>query len=154
MNSFLKWCLSCLSSVLISVKCIWISWYICWSIIENIWKYQFSSVAQSCLTLCSPMDCSTPGFPALHNLPESAQTHVCWISDAIQLSHRLSSPSPAFNLSQHWGVFQWVSSLLQVAKYWSFSFSLSPSNEYSGLISSWSINTFVGAYHMSALTSP
>ena len=62
------------------------------------------------------MDCSTPGFPVLHNLPEFAQTHVCWISDAIQLSHRLSSPSPAFNLSQHWGLFQWVSSLLQVAK--------------------------------------
>ena len=74
---------------------------------------QFSSVAQSCLTLCDPMDCS----PVHHHLPELAQTHVHWVSDAIQPSHPLSSPSPpTFNLSQHHGLFQWVSSLHQVAK--------------------------------------
>jgi len=70
---------------------------------------QFSSVAQSCPTLCSPMDCSTPDLPAHHLLPEFTQTHVHWVADAIQPSHLLSSPSPpAFNLSQHQGLFQWV----------------------------------------------
>ena len=72
---------------------------------------QFSSVTQSCLTLCNPMDCSTPGFPILHQLPELAQTHVHRVSDAIQPSHPLSFPSPAFTLSQHQCLFQWVSSL-------------------------------------------
>ena len=71
---------------------------------------QFSSVAQSCPTLCDPMDCSTPGLPVHHQLPEFAQTHVHWVGDAIQPSHPLSSPSPpAFSLSQHQGLFQWVS---------------------------------------------
>ena len=80
-------------------------------------KPKFSSVAQLCLTLCDPLDCSTPGFPVHHQLPELAQTHVHRVSDAIQPSHPLSSPSPpAFNLSQHQGLFQWVSSLHQVAK--------------------------------------
>ena len=65
---------------------------------------QFSSVTRSCLTLCDPMDCSTPGLPVHHQLPELTQTHVHWVSDAIQPSHPLSSPSPpAFNLSQHQG---------------------------------------------------
>ena len=78
---------------------------------------QFSSVAQPCLTLCDPMDCSTPGFPVRHQLPEFTQTHVHWVGDAIQLSHPLSSPSPpTFNLSQHQGLFQGVSSSHQVAK--------------------------------------
>ena len=78
---------------------------------------QFSSVAQSCPTLCDPMDCSTPGLPVHHQLPEFTQTHVHWVSDAIQPSHPLSSPSPpAFNLSQYQGLFQWVSSSHQVAK--------------------------------------
>ena len=64
-------------------------------------------VVQLCPTLCNPMDCCTPGFPVLHHLPEFAQTHVHWVSDAIQPSHPLSSPSPpAFNLSQHQGLFQ------------------------------------------------
>ena len=77
----------------------------------------FSSVAQSCLTLCDSMDCSTPGLPVHHQLPELTQTHVCWVGDAIQPSHPLSSPfPPAFNLSQHQGLFQWVSSLHQVDK--------------------------------------
>ena len=69
------------------------------------------SVAQSCLTLCNLMDCSTPGFPVHYQLSELAQTHVHWVSDAIQPSHSPSSPSPpVFNLSQHQGLFQWVSS--------------------------------------------
>ena len=79
--------------------------------------YLFSSVAQSCLTLCDPMDCSMPGFPVRHQLPELAQTHVHQAGDAIQPSHLLSSPSPpSFNRSQHQGLFQWVSSSHQVAK--------------------------------------
>ena len=78
---------------------------------------QFSSVTQSCLTLCNPMDCSMPSFPVLHQLPQLAQTHVHCVGDATQPSHPLSSPSlSAFNLSQHQGLFQWVSSLSQVTK--------------------------------------
>ena len=73
---------------------------------------QFSSVAQSCLTLCDPMDCNIPGFPVHHHLLELAQTHVHQEGDAIQPSDPLSFPSPpAFNLSRHQGLFQWVSSL-------------------------------------------
>ena len=94
---------------------------------------QFSSVAQSCLTLCDPMDCSMPGFPVHHQLPELTQTHVHRVGDAIQPSHPLSSPSPTFNLSQH-QVFSNESIFhIRWPKYWSFSFSISPSN--SGLIS-------------------
>ena len=78
---------------------------------------QFSSVAQSCLTLCDPMNHSTPGLPVHHQLPEFTQAHVHWVSDAIQPSHPLSSPSPpASNPSQHEGLFQWVNSSHQVAK--------------------------------------
>ena len=78
---------------------------------------QFSSVAQSCPPLCDPMDCSKPVLPAHHQLPELTQTHVHCIGDAIQPSHPLSSPfPPAFNLSQHLGLFQLVSSLHQLAK--------------------------------------
>jgi len=81
------------------------------------------------------MGCSTPGLPVHHQLPEFTQTHVHWVGDAIQLSYPLSSPSPlAFNLSQHRGLFKWVSSF-RWPKYWSFSFNISPSNEHSGLIS-------------------
>ena len=82
------------------------------------------------------MNCSTPGFPVHHQLPERIQTHVHQVGDATQLSHPLLSPSPpAFNPSEHEGLFQWVSSSHQVAKHWSFRFSISPSNEYSWLIS-------------------
>ena len=96
----------------------------------------FSSSLNACLTLLDPMHCSTPGFPVHHQLPELAQTQVHQVSNAIWPSHPLSSPSPpAFNLSQHQGLFKWVSSLHRVENYWSFSFSISPSNEYSGLIS-------------------
>ena len=82
----------------------------------------------------NPMDCSTPGLPVHHQLPEFTQTYVHWIGDAIQPSHPLSSPSPpAFNLSQHQESDE---SVLHIRwpKYWSFSFSISPSNEYSGLM--------------------
>ena len=71
---------------------------------------QFSTVTQLCLTVCDPMDCSTPGLPVHHQLLEFTQIHVHWVGDAIQPSHHLSSPSPpAFSLSQHHGLFQWVS---------------------------------------------
>ena len=132
-------------------------------------------VAQSCLTFYDPMDCSMPGFPVLHHLPELAQTHVHWVSGAIQPSCSMSSPSLTFNLSQHQGLFQWVGSSHQMAKvlklqlqhqsfswiniqgwfplgltgwishlskewtlhvrwpkYWSFSFSISPSMDFQG----------------------
>ena len=72
-----------------------------------VFPVQLSSVAQSCLTFCDPMNCSTPGFPVHHQIPELAQTHVHRVNDAIQTSHPLSSPSPpAFNLSQHKGLFK------------------------------------------------
>ena len=91
------------------------------------------SVAQLCLTLCNPMDCSTPGFPVHHQLPEPTQTHVHCIGDAIQPSHPLSSPSPpAISLSQH-QVFSESGLHIRWPKYWSFSVSLF--SEYSRLIS-------------------
>ena len=78
---------------------------------------QFNLVTQSCLTLCKPMDCSMPGFPVHHQIPEFTQANVHHISNVIQTSHPLLSPSPpTFNLSQHQGLFQWVSSSQQVAK--------------------------------------
>ena len=96
----------------------------------------FSSVTHSCLTLCDLMDCSTPGFPAHHQLLEFTQSHVHRVGDAIRPAHPLSFPSPpVFNLSQHQGLFQRVSSSHQKTKVWSFTFSINPSNEYSGLIS-------------------
>ena len=84
---------------------------------------QFSSVVQLCLTLCNRMNHSTPGLPVHHQLPEFTQTHVHWVGDAIQPSHPLSFPSPStFNLSQHQGLFQWISSSHQVAKVLEFQF--------------------------------
>ena len=83
----------------------------------GVWAQCCCSVAQSSPALCDPMDCSMPGFPVHHHLLELAQTHVLWISDAIQWSHPLSSPfPPAFSLSQHQGLFQWVGSSHQVAE--------------------------------------
>ena len=99
-------------------------------------SHQFISVTQSCLTLCDPVDCSRPGFPVHHQLQEPTRTHVYWVSDAIQPSHYLLSlyimpsifPSiRVFSTGQFWP-HGWP-------KYWSFSFSISLSNEYSGLIS-------------------
>ena len=107
-----------------------------WNTVIFFSSVQFSSVTQSCLTLCNPMNCSTLGFPVHHQLPEFTQTHVHWAGDAIYPSHPLSSPSPpAFNLSLHQGLFKWVSSSHKVARYWSFSFNISPSKEHQGLIS-------------------
>ena len=84
-----------------------------------------SSVVQSCPTLCDPMNHSTPALPVHHQLPEFTQTCVHWVSDAIQPSHPLSPPSPpAFNLSQHQGLFRWVSSSHQVAKVLKFQLQL------------------------------
>ena len=92
------------------------------------------------MSLCDPMDCSTPGFPVHHQLPKPTQTHVHRVSDAIQPSNLLSPSPPAFNLSHHQGLFQSIleESVLCIRwpKYWNFSLSISPSNEYSGLISS------------------
>ena len=83
----------------------------------NLCIYQFSSVAQSCPTLCDPMNRNTPGLPVHHQLPEFTQTHVHRVRDAIQPSHPLSSPSPpAPNPSQHQSLFQWVNSSHEVAK--------------------------------------
>ena len=99
--------------------------------LQETWKIQ-NKVTWG---LCDLMDCSTPGFHVHHHLWELTQTHVHWVNDAIQPSHPLSSPSlPTFSLSQHQGLFQWVNSSHHLAKYWSFSFNISPSNEYSGLI--------------------
>ena len=91
----------------------------------------------SCVWLCDPMDCSMPGFPIFHYLLAFSQIHIHWVSDAIQPSYPLPLSSPlAFNLSQHQGFFFYSESALHIRwpKYWSFSFSISPSNEYLGLI--------------------
>ena len=108
------------------------------------------SVTESCPTLCDPMNCSTPGFPVLHCLPEFTQIYVHWVSDAIQPSYPLSPSSPALNLSQHhlshpthhWYLLSLISGSFPISwlcirwpKYWSFSFSISPSSEHLGLIS-------------------
>ena len=93
------------------------------------------AVAESCLTLCDPMDCSTPGFPILYYLPKFAQTHVHWVIDAIQPSHPLSPPCPAV-IFPGIGVFSSESALcIRWPKYWCFCFSMSLSNAYSGLVS-------------------
>ena len=88
-----------------------------WYIYTMGYSVQFSSVTQSCPTLCNSMNCSTPGLPVHHQLPEFTQIHIHRVSDAIQPSHPLSSPSPpAPNLSQHQSLFQWVNSSHEVAK--------------------------------------
>ena len=99
---------------------------------------QSSSVTQSCLTLCDSMDCSLPGLPVHYQLLELTQTHVHRVGDAIQPSHPLSSPSPpTFSLSQHQGLFQWVSSLHQVAKVLEFPASVLPMNIQDGFPLGW-----------------
>ena len=88
----------------------------------------------SCLTLCDLVGCAMPGFPVLHHLLELTQTCIYWISDAIQPSHPLLSPfPPAFNLSQHQGLSNELALHIRWPKYRSFSYSINPSNEYSGL---------------------
>ena len=107
---------------------------------DNKWFWSCCcSVVQSCLTFCNPIDCSTPGFPVLHHLPELAQTHVHRVSDAIQLSHPLLSPSPsALNLSILPSIRVFSNELalpIRWPEYWSFSFNISSSSEHPGLIS-------------------
>ena len=102
----------------------------------SISSVQFISVTQSCLTLCDPMNHSTPGLPVHHQLPEFTQTHIHRVRDAIEPSHPQSSPSPpAPNPSQHQGLFHESTLRMRWPKYWSFSFSISPPKEHPGLIS-------------------
>ena len=97
---------------------------------------QVAVVTKLCPTLCNPMDCSTPGFPVLHYFPEFAQTHIHWVGDAIQPSHSLSSPLLLPSVFPSIRVFSNELTLcITWPKYWNFSFSISPSKEYSGLIS-------------------
>ena len=106
------------------------------SLSSTLLSVHFSSVIQLCPTLCDPMDCSTPGFPVNHQVLQLAYTYVHRVRDVIQPSHPLSSPSPStFNLSQHQDLFKRVTSSHQVVEVLDFSFNISPSNEYSGLIS-------------------
>ena len=111
--------ISSLLSILQTLACslismlLWNGHYNCYFIRSD----QIRSVTQSCLTLCDPMNRSTPGLPVHHQLPEFTETHIHWVSDAIQPSHLLSSPSPpAPNPSQHHSLFQWVNSSHEVAK--------------------------------------
>ena len=98
--------------------------------------YYCCSAPRLCPTLCDPMNCSMPSFLVLHHLLELAQTYAHWVSDTIQPFHPLSCPSPpAFNLSQHQSLFNGSGCRIRWPKHWSFSFSISPSIEYSGLIS-------------------
>ena len=103
---------------------------------SKVSSVQFSSVAQSCQTLCNPVNHSTPGFPVHHQLPEFTQTHVHRVRDAIQPSHPLSSPSPPAPIPSSIIVFSSESTLrMRWPKYWGFSFSIIPSKEIPGLIS-------------------
>ena len=103
---------------------------------QNLKAVQFSSVSQSCPTLCNPMNRSTPGLPVHHQLPEFTQTHVHRVSDAIQPSHPRSSPSPpAPNPSQHQSLSNESTLHMRWPEYWSFSFSIIPSKEHPGLVS-------------------
>ena len=109
------------------------NWILYWI---NFLFMEFSSVAQSCLTLCNPMNHSMPGLPVHHPLPEFTQTHIHRVSDAIQPSHPLLSPSPpAPNPSQHQSLFQWVNSSYEVAKVLELQLQHHSSSEHPGLIS-------------------
>ena len=127
-----------------TVVCISCNLFLLFKYIVYIFHFQLSSVALLCPTLCNPTNRSIPGLPVLHQLPEFAQTHVHWVGDAIQSSYPLSSLSPpALNLSQHQGLFKWVSPLHQVAKVLEFqlqhqSFQWTPRTDllYDGLVGS------------------
>ena len=122
-NSFFHW-----FDLMALLKISWMYRYrsefislVCWSACLSLFQYYglfiilTLFVVQSCPALCDPVDCSTLGFSVLHHLLEFAQTHVHWVNVAIQPSHPLSSSFPAFNLSQHQGLFRWVASSHQVA---------------------------------------
>ena len=114
---FISWFVFVLSSFLDYY--LWLIYFFFTELVHLFMYYFYCccSVAKSCSALCNPTDCSMPGFPVLHYFLNFAQTQVHWIGDAIQPSHPLPPSSPfAFNLSQHQGLFQWVSSLHQVAK--------------------------------------
>ena len=118
-----------LTCIQISQEAGQVVWY------SHLCTLQFSSVAQSCLILCDPMNCSTPGLSVHHQLPEFTETHVHRVGDAIQPSHLLSSPSPPGPNSSQLRVFSNESTLcMRWPKYWSFSFSISPSKEHPRLI--------------------
>ena len=106
--------------------------------LHTLWKFifmHFISVAQSCPSLCDPMNRSTPGLPVHHHLPEFTQTHVHEVGDAIQPSHPLSSPFPPVpNPSQHQSLSNESTLCMRCPRYWSFSFSIIPSKEHPGLI--------------------
>jgi len=107
-----------------------------WYIVEVSWQFRSDQMSRLVLSdSLRPHESQHARPPVHHQLPEFTQTHVHWVGDAIQPSHPLSSPSPpAPNPSQHQSLFQWVNSSHEVAKYWSFSFSISPSKEHPGLI--------------------
>ena len=109
------------------------------SFVEDVLKYPTVNVAVQLLSHVwlfeTPWTVACQASLSFVKLPELAQTHVHWVRDAIRQSHPLSSPSPAFNFSYHQGLFQWVALHFRWLKYWSFSFSISTSNEYPGLIS-------------------
>ena len=110
--------------------------FLCWWTFRLLPCLQFSSVTQSCPTLCDPLNRSMPGLPVHHQLPEFTQTNVHQVSDAIQPSHPLSSPAPPASNPSSLRVFSNESTLLmRWPKYWSFSFSIIPSKEIPGLIS-------------------
>ena len=95
------------------------TWHITYIIKYLSSSFRFSSVTQSCLTLGESMDCSMPGLPVHHQLPEFTQIHIHWVSDAIQPSHPLSSSSPpTFNLYQHQGLFKWINSPFRIEVFW------------------------------------
>ena len=120
----------------IRVFCSELALHIRWPKYWSFSSIQFTSVTQSCLTLCDPMNCSMPGLPVHHQLPEFSQTHVHPVGDAIQPSHPLSSPSPpALNPSQHHGLSSESTLHMRWPKYWSFSLSISASNEHPGMVS-------------------
>ena len=115
---------------------LWIEIGFITDILLFVFSAQFSSVAQSCPTLCNLMNCSTPGHPVYHQLLEFTQTHVHWVSDAIQPSHSLSSPSPPAPIPPSIRVFSNESTLpMRWPKYWSFSFNIIPSKEHPWLFS-------------------
>ena len=111
----------------------WILYH--WAIWEALSDFQFSSVTQSCPTLCDPMSCSTPGLPVQHQFLEPTQNYVHWVGDAIQPSHPLSSPSPPALIPSIRVFSNELALLISWPKYWSFSFNIRSSNERPGLIS-------------------